>query len=202
MRRGAPATVTNVRVLGRVRLSRFADESTSVERQRELITQWARDNGHEVVGFAEDVDVSRSVDPFNTPALGPWLTPERSDEWDIVACWKLDRIATGSIYLNKVMAWCAEHEKSLVSVTENFDLGTWVGRLIANVIAGVAEGELEAIRERTRASRKKLVTVGRWTGGRPTYGYRAVELDGGGWTLEPDPESSAILHRIIDRVLA
>ncbi|AEJ92399.1 serine integrase [Mycobacterium phage Timshel] len=191
-----------MRVLGRVRLSRFSDESTSVERQREIIAKWAADNDHTVVGYAEDVDVSRSVDPFDTPALGPWFTPEQRGEWDIVACWKLDRIATGSIYLNKVMAWCGEHEKSLVSVTENFDLGTWVGRLIANVIAGVAEGELEAIRERTQASRRKLVAVGRWTGGRPTYGYRAVEQDGGGWTLEPDPESSAILRRIVDRALA
>ncbi|AEV52102.1 phage integrase [Rhodococcus phage RGL3] len=191
-----------MRVLGRVRLSRFNEESTSVERQREIIENWAQQNGHEVIGFAEDIDVSRSVDPFETPGLGQWLNDKtKIDQWDIVATWKLDRLATGSIYLNKTMGWCFEHEKVIVSVTENFDLSTWVGRMIANVIAGVAEGELEAIKERTQASRKKLVSIGRWTGGRPTFGYRKVEIESGGYALEPDPESSKTLHWIVDEVL-
>ncbi|ASR84213.1 integrase [Rhodococcus phage Hiro] len=192
-----------MRVLGRVRLSRFQEESTSVERQREIVENWAKQHDHEIIGWAEDIDVSRSVDPFDTPGLGPWFTDKtKVDQWDIVATWKLDRLATGSIYLNKMMGWCAENEKVIVSVTENFDLSTWVGRMIANVIAGVAEGELEAIKERTQASRKKLVSVGRWTGGRPTYGYRAVEIPSGGWALEPDPESSVTLAWMIDEVLA
>ncbi|WP_216897607.1 recombinase family protein [Nocardia alni] len=191
------------RVLGRVRLSRFTDESTSPERQREIIQQWSDLNGHQVVGWAVDMDVSRSVNPFDTPALGPWLTDAKQAQWDIVAGWKLDRIATGSIYLNKVVDWCDKYGKSLVSVTENFDLSTWVGRLIANVIAGVAEGELEAIRERTQGSRKKLVASGRWFGGKPPYGYRAVkQRTGEGWKLEPDPESSVVLERIVDQVIA
>ncbi|MEV5836831.1 recombinase family protein [Nocardia sp. NPDC052112] len=77
---------------------------------------------------------------------------EQRDAWDVVVCWKLDRLATGSIYLNKVVAWCNDRGKSMVSVTENFNLSTWVGRLIANVIAGVAEVELEAVEERTKAA--------------------------------------------------
>ncbi|RJO74905.1 recombinase family protein [Nocardia panacis] len=194
-------TAGSKKVLGRLRLSRSTEESTSLERQREIIQQWADTQGHTVIGWAEDLDVSRSVDPFVTPGLGPWFKPEHLHEWDIVACWRLDRLATGSIYLNKVMAWCFEYEKTLVSVTENFDLSTWVGRLIANVIAGVAEGELEAIKERTRGSRKKLVTDGRWFGGKPTYGYRAVR-SGDGWCLEPDPESAPVLRRIVDKAIA
>jgi site-specific DNA recombinase len=181
------------RVLGRVRLSRSTDESTSEERQREIIETWASMHGHEIVGWAVDLDVSRSVDPFDSPDLGPWFSePERVSSWDILACWKLDRVATGSIYLNKVMAWCFENEKDLVSVTENFDLSTWVGRLIAGVIAGVAEGELEAIKERTGASRAKLRTLGRWAGGKAPYGYRAVK-NGNGWKLEPSqPEADRV----------
>lgn len=54
------------RVLGRIRLSRLADESTSEQRQRDLITQWATSRGHDIVGFAVDLDVSGSVSPFET----------------------------------------------------------------------------------------------------------------------------------------
>lgn len=190
------------RVLGRIRLSRLTDESTSKERQQEVIEQWSQMNGHTIVGWAEDMDVSRSVDPFDTPALGEWLTkPEKVEQWDIVATWKLDRLATGSIYLNKMMHWCFKHGKVIVSVTENFDLSTWVGRMIANVIAGVAEGELEAIKERTKASRKKLVESGRWPGGKAPYGYRPVKLDDGGWALEINPEQEAVILRAAAEII-
>jgi site-specific DNA recombinase len=75
-----------MRVLGRLRLSRSTDESTSIDRQRELITQWADLNDHTVVGWAEDIDVSGSVDPFDTTQLGDWLS-SRAPEFDVIVCW-------------------------------------------------------------------------------------------------------------------
>ncbi|MGW6624193.1 recombinase family protein [Nocardia sp. NPDC055002] len=192
---------TGLRVLGRIRLSRDSEESTSAERQREIIEQWCDMHQHRIVGWAVDLDVSRSVDPFDTPELGKWFTEEYRGSWDTVANWKLDRIATGSIYLNKVLDWCTKHDKSVVSVTESFDLSNWIGRLIANVIAGVAEGEWEAIKERTQASRRKLTSVGRWPGGRCPYGFIAVKQKGGGYKLEADPEARVVINRLIDHVL-
>jgi site-specific DNA recombinase len=191
-----------MRVLGRVRISRATDESTSVERQRELIEQWASANDHQIVGWAEDLDISGSVDPFETPALGDWLN-NRTEQFDVLVGWKLDRFARRSIPMHRLFGWCQDHDKTLVCVSDNIDLSTWVGRLVASVIAGVAEGELEAIRERTKASQKKLREVGRWGGGKPVYGYQAVpRTDGAGWELQPDPKTSKVLIRIIEKVLA
>lgn len=191
-----------LRVLGRTRLSRSSEESTSIERQREIIESWASTHGHEIVGWADDVGVSGSVDPFDTPALGPWLTDERVGDWDILCSWKMDRLARRTIPLHKLMGWTQDHEKTLVCVADNIDLSTWVGRLVASVIAGVAEGELEAIRERNTASHKKLRQVGRWTGGRPPYGYRAVPSETGVcMVLEIDPETSAVVAEMIESVL-
>lgn len=189
------------RVLGRLRLSQHTEESTSIERQKDVINQWSDTNGCTVIGWAEDVDVSRSVDPFETPALGAWFKPDKADKWDIVACWKLDRLATGSIYLNKVMDWCAKHDKALVSVTENFDLSTWVGRLIANVIAGVAEGELEAIRERSIMSRAKLLQIGRWPGGAIPYWCEKYNTNPG-YKLRTIPDRAEIVNQAIKAVIA
>jgi site-specific DNA recombinase len=196
-----PATPqTLARVLGRVRLSLDREESTSVERQREVIEQWAQAQGHRIVGWAEDINVSGSVDPFDTPALGPWLD-DRAPEWDVICAWKLDRLGRDAIRLNKLFGWAIDHGKIVVSATEGIDLGTPVGRLIANVIAFLAEGELEAIRERTKASRAKLRQAARWPGGKPPYGYRAVALDGGGWKLEIDEEARAVIQRIVGDLL-
>ncbi|MFE1596123.1 recombinase family protein [Nocardia sp. NPDC058705] len=197
-----PGPGEKLRVLGRLRLSRYTDESTSIERQIEIIQQWADAHEHQVIGWAEDIDVSRDVDPFDTPGLGPWFLEDKRDEWDIVATWKLDRLATGSIYLNNVLDWCTKNNKSLVSVTESFDLDHWIGRMIANVIAGLAEGELEAIKERTRGSRRKLRSEARWGGGRPAFGYVTVRRETGeGWGLEIDPLAYVLVRRIVEAML-
>lgn len=189
------------RVLGRIRLSRLTDESTSTARQRELIEQWSAMNDHQIVGWAEDLDVSGSVDPFDTPSLGPWFREDKRVQWDILVAWKLDRIGRRAIPLNKVFGWMLEHEKTLVCVSDNIDLSTWVGRLVANVLAGVAEGEIEAIKERTRASRRKLLTSGRWPGGQVPFGFTAVELPEGGWVLATDHAKARVVTRIVEEVI-
>lgn len=189
------------RVLGRVRLSRFTKESTSVERQQEIILNWAQANDHVVTAWAIDVDLSRSVDPWDAPELGPYLgRVEKMDEYDILAVWKLDRLGAGSIILHKVMSHCQKHDKTLVSVSENLDLSTWVGRMVAAVIAGLAEGELEAIKERTQGSQAKIRSLGRWHGGRHPFGYTPVK-ENDGWYLKIDPDSAEIVREIFRRVL-
>lgn len=183
-------------------MSRLSEESTSPQRQRELIEQWAEAHEHTIVGWAEDLDVSGSVDPFDTPELGPWLT-EKLGEWDILCAWKLDRLARRAVPLHRLFGLCQDEGKTLVCVSDNIDLSHWVGRLVASVIAGVAEGELEAIRERTRSSQRKLRELGRWPGGRPSYGYKAVEReDAVGWELVLDPDAAAVVRRIVDATLA
>ncbi|CAN5550331.1 recombinase family protein [soil metagenome] len=188
-------------MLGRLRLSVASDESTSIERQREVIDSWAKSNGHKVIGWAEDVDVSGSVDPFDTPKLGDWLN-NRAGEFDVICTWKLDRLSRNSIKLNKLFGWCIDHGKTVVSTSEAIDLGTASGRLIANVIGFLAEGELEAMRERQLSSRRKLREASRWPGGKPPYGYRAVDNpDGYGKVLEIDPHAQKVVRRIVDAVL-
>jgi len=54
--------------------------------EQEVITAWAEANDHEVIGWATDLGVSRSVDPLKAPARGTWLNePVRLDSWDILA---------------------------------------------------------------------------------------------------------------------
>ena len=194
-------TVAGKRVLGRVRLSRLSEESTSSARQRQIIEDWASANDHEVVGWAEDLDVSGSVDPFDTPEFGQWMKQDRQHEWDTVVAWKLDRFGRDAIRLNKLFGWCVDNGKTLVSASEGIDLATPVGRLIANVIAFLAEGELEAIRERTKASRQALLALGRWPGGRTPYGFRPVEHPDGGWKLGIEPSESRVVERIVSEIL-
>jgi hypothetical protein len=68
--------------LAAIRLSRSTDESTSVERQRDVIGGWSqRPDGEPIIGEALDVDVSGSVSPFDRPDLGHWLTDTPPEPW-------------------------------------------------------------------------------------------------------------------------
>ncbi|WP_093156088.1 recombinase family protein [Saccharopolyspora antimicrobica] len=190
-----------LRVLGRIRLSRFQgkeDVTTSPERQRLAIERWAEANGHVIIGWAEDLDLGRSVDPLEAPELGKWFKePERTDAWDIIAGYRLDRVATGSIYLSKVMAWCLEHGKSIVSTSETFDLNSSPGRMVAFILAEVAAGELEAIRERNTNAFDYTYSKGMYTGRMTPYGYKA---DGNEYAVDHD--AKAVILEIVERVIS
>lgn len=190
-----------MRVLGRTRISRLTEESTSIERQREEIQKWADTHGHEVVGWAEDLDVSGTVDPFKTPGLGPWLEAPKSGSWDIVVAWKLDRISRRSVPTHKLFAWLDEHGKTLVCTAEQIDLSTWTGQLMASVIAGLAQGELEAIRERSRASYVKLKQSGRFAGGSVPYGYVPTKVEAG-WNLAIKPDEARVIRWMADELVS
>ena len=58
---------------GVVRLSRETEEPTSPARQKRIITSAAEARGATIAGWAEDLGVSASVDPWDRPALGAWL---------------------------------------------------------------------------------------------------------------------------------
>lgn len=192
---------SGLRVLGRLRLSVASDESTAIERQREVITSWAEANGHTVVGWAEDI-ISGGVNPFDTKQFGDWLKNQAA-EFDVIATWRLDRLCRNAIRLNVLIKWCLDHDKTLVSCSESIDIGTPVGRLIANVIGFLAEGEREAMRERQVSSRGKLRSASRWPGGKPPYGYQIADSPNGvGKVLVIDPLAHKVVRRIVDAVLA
>jgi site-specific DNA recombinase len=187
------------RFLARIRLSVKTDESTSVERQREVITGWAGLHGHTIVGWAEDIDVSGKLSPFDAPQLGDWLK-NRHPEFDGIVAWKLDRLARNMFGLNDLFQWARANDKTVVSITESLDLSTTVGVMVAQFLAGVAQMELEAIQARCVSSQAYLRTVGRWAGGTVPYGYRSVKT-GNGYRLDIDPATAPVMLRIVDTML-
>ncbi|WP_328410502.1 recombinase family protein [Nocardia sp. NBC_00403] len=204
------------RVLGRIRLSREADDAgTSAERQREAIEAWAKMHGATVVGWAVDLGISGGTDPFKTPELGAWLKPERLIEWDVLVGYRLDRISRRLIPLSTLIEFLRDRGKSLASTSEAIDLSTWAGRLVATVLAIVAEGELEAATERNRGSQAKTRQLGRLHSGVVPYGYQRVKLaeadeiwgdvtaETAGWYAVMDPSQAEVIRtRMVAPLLA
>ena len=157
-----------MRALIVVRLSRLTDASTSPERQLEKCRELCEQRGYEVVGIAEDLDVSASATtPFDRPQLGDWLA-NRFNEFDVLVFFRADRIVRRLFDLSDLIRWSREHSVTLVSATESyFDLSSECGDIIALLVAKVAELELAAISERSRSAAQHNMRAGKFRGGAP-----------------------------------
>ncbi|MFC7451292.1 recombinase family protein [Rhodococcus daqingensis] len=186
-----------------VRLSRATDATTSPTRQREECRRLCDQRGYDVVGIAEDLDVSAGLTtPFERPQLGDWLE-NRFHEFDVLVVYRMDRIVRRLLDLADLIRWGQTHSVSLVSATESFlDLTSPFGDIIALLVAKVAELELEAISSRIASAYNHNRQLGKWTGGAQLpWGYLPRQADDG-WRLFPDPEAVPVIHEVAERVLA
>jgi DNA invertase Pin-like site-specific DNA recombinase len=192
-----------MRLLSVIRLSDLTDETTSPERQRTKNRQHAALHDHEIIGEAEDLDVSGAVDPFNRKGLGPWLTdPAMICQWDALIVARLDRLTRSLFDFLKLWDWMKDHGKSLICIDPSLDMTTPAGRAFAQVIAIFAEFERETIAARVKDAYDKLRAAGQYTGGQVPFGYMPVKLDGKGWGFEPDPEYGPVVAEMVRRYLA
>jgi len=90
---------------------------------------------------------------------------------DVVVVYKIDRLTRSLSDFASSIKVFEEHGATFVSVTQQFNTTTSMGRLTLNILLSFAQFERETISERTRdkyaASRKK----GMWMGGCPPLGY-------------------------------
>lgn len=201
-----------MRALIVVRLSRVTDATTSPERQREICEELCRQRGYDVVGIAQDLDVSGAVDPFDRkkrPNLARWLAGEHTDEagnpalFDVIVAYRVDRLTRSIRHLRKLVDWAEDNDKLVVSATEpHFDMTSPFAAVLIALIGTVAEMELAAISERNASSKQRDIRLGKYRGGTPPWGYRP-ERDGDGvWRLVHDVEHVKVIHEVVRRVLA
>ncbi|OIK14569.1 resolvase [Bacillus sp. MUM 116] len=93
---------------------------------------------------------------------------------DTVVVWKLDRIGRSVKHLVEIMAYFKENDIHFVSLQDNIDTSTAMGRFVFTIFAGLAEFEREMIVERTKAGLQAAKERGR-LGGRPRKSKKRME---------------------------
>jgi DNA invertase Pin-like site-specific DNA recombinase len=105
------------------------------------------------------------------PALQSLLENIRSRKIDVIVVYKVDRLTRSLADFAKLVELFDAHGVSFVSVTQQFNTTTSMGRLTLNVLLSFAQFEREVTSERIRdkvaASKKK----GLWVGGPLPLGY-------------------------------
>ena len=95
----------------------------------------------------------------------------RADKVDVVVVYKIDRLTRSLFDFAKIVEAFDAKGVSFVSITQQFNTTTSMGRLTLNVLLSFAQFEREVTGERIRdkiaASKKK----GMWMGGLPPLGY-------------------------------
>lgn len=192
---------TMKKAVGGIRLSSMTEDTTSPARQRQMIEQWSGGNDAEIVGWAEDLDVSAGIAPWDRPELGQWLN-EKSDQFDVLVFAKLDRAVRSLNDFIDLDRMLTAKGVSLVILDPALDLTDMWGRAMAQILAVFAELERQMIRKRTKEGYEELLRIGRWPGGRVAYGYKIVRRPGEkGWWLTIDNEQAEVLRTIIGRII-
>jgi DNA invertase Pin-like site-specific DNA recombinase len=184
---------------------RVSSHSQKGDSQKAAITQWLANHGHPLsaVRWYEDTETGKTLQRAGFQALQAAIF---RGEVKMVVVWKLDRLARSLREGVNVLAdWC-QREVRVVSVTQQIDLSGTVGHLIASLLFGMAEMELQHIKERQAAgiavAKAKGIYKGRQQGATKARPERARDLHAKGLTVQEIANALSVSERTVFRYLA
>jgi site-specific DNA recombinase len=119
---------------------------------------------------------------IDRPALQRLLEDIEAHRVDCVMVYKVDRLSRSLLDFARLMDRFDQRSVSFVSVTQQFNTTTSLGRLTLNILLSFAQFEREIIGERTRDKMSAARRKGKWVGGVPVLGYD-VDPRGGRLTV-------------------
>ncbi len=132
------------------------------------------------------------------PGLHRLLADVEAGKIDCVVVYKVDRLSRSLLDFAGMMQTFEKHHVSFVSVTQQFNTATSMGRLILNVLLSFAQFEREIISERTRDKIAATRRKGKWSGGRPILGY---DVDPRGYHLVVNADEASRVRAIFELYL-
>ena len=105
------------------------------------------------------------------PALQRLLEDVRGGKIDVVVVYKVDRLTRSLADFAKLVELFDQQNVSFVSVTQQFNTTTSMGRLTLNVLLSFAQFEREVTSERIRDKISASKRMGLWVGGMAPLGY-------------------------------
>ncbi len=163
-----------------------------------------RDSGHAYIASlrAEGwIPVSDDYDDpafsggnMERPALLRLMADIEAGKVDIIVVYKIDRLTRSLADFSKMVDVFERHGVSFVSVTQQFNTTTSMGRLMLNVLLSFAQFEREVTGERIRDKIAASKRKGMWMGGIPPLGYDVENR-----RLVPNPKEAKLIRHIFQR---
>ena len=152
-------------------------EYNSLEAQRDAGLAYVASQRHEGWIALQDGydDGGFSGGNIERPGLRRLMADIEAGKIDIVVVYKIDRLTRNLTDFAKLVEVFDRHGVSFVSVTQQFNTATSMGRLMLNVMLSFAQFEREVTGERIRDKIAANNAKGMWMGGTPPLGYDVVD---------------------------
>ncbi|MCW1883111.1 recombinase family protein [Luteolibacter flavescens] len=152
-------------------------EYNSLDAQRDAATAFIRSQKHEGWKPIKETydDGGISGGHMDRPGLQRLLADIRGRKIDVVVVYKVDRLSRSLADFAQLMKLFDLHDVSFVSVTQQFNTSSSMGRLTLNVLLSFAQFEREVTGERIRDKIALSKQKGMWMGGIPPLGYDVRE---------------------------
>lgn len=182
----------------RVSTQEQASEGYSIGEQEKRLTKYAE--AHDWIVYRVYSDPGYSGGSTDRPGLKEMILDVMAGKIDKVVVFKLDRLSRSqkdTLYLIEDVF--LENNVDFVSMTENFDTATPLGRAMIGILSVFAQLEREQIKERMAIGREGRAKSGLWRGGgNVPIGYRYNNDD----LLTVDPYEAEIVRRIFREYLS
>jgi DNA invertase Pin-like site-specific DNA recombinase len=171
--------------------------------QRAELEAWLKRHRHKGVQWFEDRD---SATNLQREAFTRLQAAIFAGKVTTVVVWKLDRLARNlKEGVNVLADWCKRGVR-VIAITQQIDLSGPVGHLIASLLFGIAEIELQHVKERQSVgialARKRGVYNGRQSGTTKAAPSRARALKKQGLTIVEIATALGVKERTVYNYLA
>ena len=171
-------------------------EYNSIDAQRDAAHSYiASQRAEGWIPVADDYDdPGFSGGNMERPALVRLLADIQTGKIDVVVIYKIDRLTRSLADFSKMVEIFDRHRVSFVSVTQQFNTTTSMGRLMLNILLSFAQFEREVTGERIRDKIAASKRKGMWMGGVPPLGYDVVNR-----RLVPNESESDLVRQVFTR---
>lgn len=156
----------------RVSTEEQAVHGLSIEAQTAALEEWAKANGHKIVGTYIDAGISARKPATKRPALQRLLADVAAGKGDLVVFTKLDRWVRNVAWYYKVQEVLEKYHVDWRTIHEDYDTSTASGRLKINIMLSVAQDEADRTSERIKAVFANKRAKNEPTSGRLPKGYK------------------------------
>lgn len=190
------------------RKSKYTGKGESIENQIQL----CREYGMNYLGIAENDFLVYEDEGFsgrNTkrPQFQKFMKDAEEKKFNVLICYRLDRISRNVSDFSTLIKELKKVNVDFVSIREQFDTTTPMGRAMMYIASVFSQLERETIAERIKDNMMQLAKTGRWLGGIPPTGFGSevvVTIDPGGkmrkmFKLSPIADEINIVKLIYDK---
>ncbi|WP_027309457.1 recombinase family protein [Caloramator sp. ALD01] len=156
------------------RKSKYTGKGESIENQINICKDYLSKLGiYDYIIYEDEGYSGKNVD---RPEFKKLLADAKKRKFQVLICYRLDRVSRNIADFSNLINTLEKYEISFISVSEQFDTSTAIGRAMMYIASVFAQLERETIAERIRDNMLELAKSGRWLGGQTPTGFKSTPI--------------------------